>query len=559
MYRKTTVEDPQMRFEFAMPFGGKMDINNRWVHKRKMFPWAYIEELYEATLSGSDKGCAAISAGVAFGAIYIQEFFGITDRETVAQIQENPYQQYFIGYRAYSSKEPFDHSLLVTFRKRFSKEIMVKINARIVADALGLKSEEAATDDDDDAAGKAAGSAACPPSEEDGTPHDSSTCTAQAGPQAGDEPSDDTRTFDEKAADNHGRLLVDATCTPADVPYPTDVRLLNESREKSEQIIDLLHAPHKGILDKPRTYRRRAHKEYVAFSKQRRPGAKKIRKAIRVQLGYLGRNLATIKEMAETREPGLKPLSKRYCELLPVINEVYRQQQYMYENNVHKVDHRIVNIYQPHVRPIVRGKAGTPVEFGAKVSISLVDGYSFVDRLSWEAYNESGDLIEQIERYKKRYGCYPASVHADKIYRTRANRDYCQSKGIRLGGTKLGRPPQETAANKDYLTMQQQQRQQDERDRQAVEGKFGQGKRRFRLDHIMTKLAVTSEATIMMAFIVMNIEKIFRDLLFVLFSSWRGLAMGVWNVLERLESGEKYWPNRSGGLHLHSQQARCAA
>lgn len=565
MYRKTTVEDPQMRFEFAMPFGGRMDPNNRWVHKRKMFPWAYIEELYESTLSGSDKGCAAIPAGVAFGAIYIQEFFSITDRETVAQIQESPYQQYFLGYRAYTSEEPFDHTMLVTFRKRFSKEIMAKINARIAADALGLESKEA---DDDAAAGEDGDNTGSPPSGASGTPDDLSApacagtadrCTAQAGPQAGEEPSEDTRTFEEKAADNRGQLLVDATCAPADIPYPTDVRLLDESREQSEKIIDLLHAPHKGILAKPRTYRRRAHKEYVAFSKLRRPSIQKIRKAIRGQLGYLGRNLATIREMAATREPGLKLLSKRYYKLLLVISEVHRQQQYMYENSIHKVDHRIVNIYQPHVRPIVRGKAGTPVEFGAKISISLVDGYSFVDHLSWEAYNESGDLIVQIERYKERYGCYPASVHADKIYRTRANRNYAQSKGIRLSGPKPGRPPQETEANKDYLAMQHEQRRQDERDRQAVEGKFGQGKRRFRLDHIMTKLAVTSEATIMMAFIVMNIEKILRDLLLSLFSIM-GIAVSSLRMpLDRRAGGEFYWPRVSGGLHLHFQPARCTA
>lgn len=550
MYKRTTVEDPQKRFEFAMPFGGEMDPDNRWVHKRKLFPWKYIEELYEETLSGSDKGCPAIAASVAFGAIYIQEFFGITDRETVAQIQENPYMQYFIGYHSYSPEEPFDHSQMVTFRKRFSKEILDKINTRIAADALGLLSEESVVNEEDNAAGEDDSSSGGPASGESGTSGD---------PGGSDELSDDTRTFEEKAAENSGQLLVDATCTPADIPYPTDVSLLNEAREKSEEIIDHLHEPHKGTLDKPRTYRQRARKEYVAFFKQRKPSRKKIRKATGKQLGYLRRNLATINDMAETREPGLSPLSKRYYKLLLVINEVYRQQQYMYENNIHTADHRIVNIYQPHLRPIVRGKAGTPVEFGAKVSISLRDGYSFVDRLSWEAYNESGDLIEQIEQYKKRYGCYPASVHADKIYRTRVNRNYCQSRGTRLSGPKLGRPPKETEENKEYMSKLKQQQQQDERDRQAVEGKFGQGKRRFRLDHIMTKLAVTSETTIMMAFIIMNIEKIFRDLLFVLFLSWSSFGSGAWNALKRLVSGEKYWPNLLGGLHVRSQRLRGVA
>lgn len=99
-----------------------------------------------------------------------------------------------------------------------------------------------------------------------------------------------------------------------------------------------------------------------------------------------------------------------------------------------RIEGRIVSISQPHVRPIVRGKASAPVEFGAKISVSLVGGYAFVDRLSWENYNEEGDLIGQIETYRQRFGVYPESVLADQIYRNRENRGYCKSKGIRLSG-----------------------------------------------------------------------------------------------------------------------------
>ena len=106
-----------------------------------------------------------------------------------------------------------------------------------------------------------------------------------------------------------------------------------------------------------------------------------------------------------------------------VIKELYRQQRQMFEKNERKVDNRIVSVTQPHIRPIVRGKAGTPVESGAKVSISLSDGFSFIDCLSWDSFNEAGDLISQVEKYKERYGYYPESVHADKIYQNRENRE----------------------------------------------------------------------------------------------------------------------------------------
>ncbi len=73
----------------------------------------------------------------------------------------------------------------------------------------------------------------------------------------------------------------------------------------------------------------------------------------------------------------------------------------MYVQRTQRIDDRIVSISQPHVRPIKRGKAGRDTEFGAKLSLSVVDGFSFVDRLSWDNYNESLDLIGQIKTIQR--------------------------------------------------------------------------------------------------------------------------------------------------------------
>jgi IS5 family transposase len=114
-----------------------------------------------------------------------------------------------------------------------------------------------------------------------------------------------------------------------------------------------------------------------------------------------------------------------------VVAEVYRQQQWMYKNNAQRIDDRIVSLNQPHIRPIVRGKAGTPVEFGAKLSVSLKDGYVFLDRIDWDNFNESGDFKAQVEAFKEATGVYPESVQVDRIYRTRSNRAFCKERGIR--------------------------------------------------------------------------------------------------------------------------------
>jgi transposase, IS5 family len=127
--------------------------------------------------------------------------------------------------------------------------------------------------------------------------------------------------------------------------------------------------------------------------------------------------------------------------MLLVVVEIYRQQLWLYENKKQSIDDRIVSLSQPHIRPIVRGKAGKAVEFGAKLSASCFDGFVFLDHISWDNFNESGDLKAQVESFKSYTSYYPESVHVDKIYRTRENRAWCKERGIRISGSPLGRPP----------------------------------------------------------------------------------------------------------------------
>lgn len=106
-------------------------------------------------------------------------------------------------------------------------------------------------------------------------------------------------------------------------------------------------------------------------------------------------------------------------------------------------------VSQPYIRPSVRGKAAAPVEFGAKLDLSIDEkGLARLERLFFDAYNESDVLIEAIERYKERTGHYPERALADKIYRNRDNLAYCGFHGIRLSGSSLGRPKKNIAADK---------------------------------------------------------------------------------------------------------------
>jgi len=488
MYRKTP--DSQLAFEdFYLPFGGKLSGSNRWVHLARMIPWNLVEDFYAAQFSQNPQGPSAKSARLALGALIIKERLGVSDEEAVEQIRENPYLQYFLGFHEFRDEAPFDASMYVYFRKRFSLEQLGQINETIVQAerAERQQAEGSSVLDDDD--------------------------------------SDDT----PSSPGNSGKLLIDATCAPADIRYPTDVSLINEAREKTEQIIDTLFEPLKGTMSKPRTYRQKARRLFVSYSKTRKRSARQTRKVLGQQLRFLERNLKSIGQLAE--HTPLTRLDRRQYHNLLVVQELYRQQHWMFENRCHRISGRIVSISQPHVRPIVRGKASAPVEFGAKISASVVDGAVFLDRLDWAPYNESGDLIAQVNSYKNRFGCYPESVHCDTIYRTRGNRAFCKKHSIRMSGPPLGRPPKKTPENTQELRDKKRQQQQDERDRIPVEGKFGQGKRRFGLDLIMAKLANTSETAIAITFIVMNLEKWLKKLFFALLSCLRNVTEQAWCAL----------------------------
>src|SRR5690606_12558790 len=197
-------------------------------------------------------------------------------------------------------------------------------------------------------------------------------------------------------------------------------------------------------------------------------------------------------------------LNKYEVKYLQVINEVYRQQKELYTNKTHSTAHRIVSIHQPHVRPMVRGKAGSNVEFGSKIGISVYNGLAFLDMLSWESYNETVDLEISADNYKKRNGYYPAKINADQIYMTRKNRNWCKERDIILNGKPLGRPTENTKEKLKELKKGVSER-------NCVEGKFGQAKRWYGMDNIRARLKNTSESMIGAIVVVLNLTRLVQQ------------------------------------------------
>jgi len=179
----------------------------------------------------------------------------------------------------------------------------------------------------------------------------------------------------------------------------------------------------------------------------------------------------------------------------------------MFQNGVHKIEDRIVSIHQPHVRPIVRGKAHAKVEFGSKIHISVIDGITFLDEISWNAFNEGSHMMTYVENYYKCFGFYPREILADKIYCTRENRNKLKEKGIKLIGKPLGRPSAVTV----HISPGE---------RNPVEGKFGQAKTAYGLGRIRARLKETSESWIASIILVLNLVKLAGAVLYYLYDKY---------------------------------------
>ncbi|MBR6862699.1 MAG: IS5 family transposase [Acidaminococcaceae bacterium] len=399
MYRKET----QLAFEdFVFPFG-ELDPENEWVKLAKLVPWETVEREYAKQFV--DNGHPAHSARIALGALIINQRLKYSDEWTVRHVSENPYLQFFLGMKEYSSKAPFGASTMVEFRKRFPPEAV----AAILEASIPKKVRKG---------------------------HDDQ---AKPGGSNGQEAGQN----EPEAPSNSGTLIMDATCCPADIAFPQDFQLLNHARELLEDIVREISKA-KGWKP-PRMYSKIARKAFLNLSKSKKRSTKAIRKCIRQQLHFIRRDIGYITNFI--RNGGIR-LDQTVCDLLNTLITLYEQQLYMLKHRVHSVPDRIVSIRQPWVRPIVRGKAHANTEFGAKLHISMVDGYVRIERLSFDAFNEVTDFFQAVEGFRERYGVYPARVLADKIYRNRETIAWCRDRGIQLTGPAMGRPPKNPEVTK---------------------------------------------------------------------------------------------------------------
>jgi len=443
--------------EFKTPFKTELLTDNRWVELASIVPWDTFASLY-ISLMNSSQGRPGISPRTILGALIIKHKENLSDEKTIQAIQENVYMQFFVGLEGFQTDKIFDSSLFVTIRKRIGKTEFDLLNAKLIKSLSHKK--------------------------------DAQNSSKKEG--------------DENHPPNKGKLQADATVADQYITFPTDAKLLNSSRKKLDDMIDKLYCydDKKGI--KPRTYKRILDTAFLNYSKKKNKGKSVHRKMKRKLLESVNRNLNFVKAMLSNSvnlEMGkYYPLTKKDLDLIEVIAQVYLQQKQMYDDNTNTCKDRIVSIYQPHVRPILRGKQNARVEFGAKLGVSLDNGFALLNHLSWNAYHEGKDLINQVEQYFNIHGYYPDLVQVDKAYSTRENRKWLKEKGIRITAPQLGRKPKQ-----GINPYQKAKRKKEAAERNHIEAKFGQGKNGYNLNKIRAKLKSTSESWVSCIFFVMNL------------------------------------------------------
>lgn len=498
---------------FANPFGARLRSDNKWIIRAGLVPWKELEERNGEVDAGP--GRPFLPFRMALGALMVKELLGCTDRETVDAITENPYIQFFIGLGSFTVEEPFDHSSMTYFRKRINddmirkaNELMVKTQVKAIEDEKAkvrkvlVETEMVQVDILDSSV----------PVPKIQMPAKTEQCTPECTQSITDENS---------ANANKGTLIMDATCAPEDMRFPTDLGLLNDVRTFTEAFVTFLWArdslqKNRGEK-KPRTYRKEARINFLSAARKRKIKKNELRKTLRKQIGYCKRNISYIDALIKRMDERFK-LEDKHTQRLAVASKIVEQQAELLKikgvkgNERSSIPGRLVSFFKPHVRAIVRGKAAAPVEFGAKLSVSVNDGFVYLDRLSWDPYHEGSDLKMHAEEYRRRTGCYPEVILGDKAYHSRENREYCTQHNIRLGAPVLGRPN----ADETVLKSQAKQLRKDEIGRIEVEGKFGVAKRRFCLDKVMTRLQNSSECVISLVFMMINLEKLVALLFCVL-------------------------------------------
>jgi hypothetical protein len=313
-----------------------LDKKNRWVWLGDHLPWDEYEKLYSQTLNNQTVGASAKPARMVIGAMLVKHIIRLSDQDTIEMIQENPYMQYLCGLEEFTDQPIFDPSLFVDLRKRISDEDINKMTEALMKREQEMKDEIRKREED-----KARDRGEEPP----------------AAPAV----DENAAAFvDSQGRKHEGVLKIDATCADAEVRYPVDVDIIDDGCSVMDRFIRRI-CKHAGI-SVPYTYYGKARNAYRYLVKMKKKGGKLVKETIGQMLSCLHRDILTLIDLtAGEFRYRLECLRKDQRRVLDATMKMYFQQEQMFRTGEHSCKDRMISIFQPHVRPIVRGKANRAV------------------------------------------------------------------------------------------------------------------------------------------------------------------------------------------------------
>lgn len=297
-------------------------------------------------------------------------------------------------------------------------------------------------------------------------------------------------------------LMDDATCYESDIKYPTDVKLLFDCCEWLHR--QVLRASKFYDWAKPKDYKYLAARDRVRtyLKLKRKPYAKtnRLKKSL---LYWLDNWQEYLQYLLNYSGQYHELLDHTFYDRLKVIRIIYQQQQYMFSHQVRRVAHRIVSLYKPYLRPIIRGKERKRYEFGAKVHISQVDGLNFIEHLSFEAFHEGNRMWYSVAKHKKRFGkC--THYAGDQIYATNKNRKRAKRQGLQTSFKRKGAKAKDEPQRQQMRSLLAKQR------ATRLEGSFGTEKRYYGAHRIKARTQATEIAWIFFAIHTANAVRLAR-------------------------------------------------
>ena len=270
--------------------------------------------------------------------------------------------------------------------------------------------------------------------------------------------------------------MTDATCYESHTRFPTDMKLLWESLEWLYRHI-CLHCRELGIR-RPRNKYADVAESYLSYCRKRKRKASRARMLKRRMIRLLEKLLMQRDGIHREHGTSLR-YTQDYQKRLSIIRKVLVQEKEMFEGG--KVGDRIVSIDRHYIRPIVRGKEIKSVEFGAKVNNIQIDGISFIEHISFKAFNEGIRLKDCIRMQQKLMNVRVRCVAADSIYANNANRKFCTKYGISTSFVRKGKAAKDEPLRKVLRSELSRER------ATRLEGNFGTQKQHYSLARIKAR------------------------------------------------------------------------